>query len=90
MLCVKCKKDIPDGAPFCCWCGKRQAGIQKPTAHAALLPSYVRNPCHRFGYAPRCAKRLEIVDFTRFQGVFYKTGFCKKSRKIACVFVLIT
>lgn len=24
MVCVKCKKEIPDGAPFCCWCGKKQ------------------------------------------------------------------
>ena len=23
MLCPKCKKDIPSGAVFCCWCGKR-------------------------------------------------------------------
>lgn len=22
--CVKCKKEIPDGSPFCCWCGRRQ------------------------------------------------------------------
>ena len=24
MQCVKCKKDIPDGSTFCCWCGKKQ------------------------------------------------------------------
>lgn len=24
MLCRKCKKDLPDGAPFCCWCGVKQ------------------------------------------------------------------
>ena len=24
MECIKCKKEIPDGAPFCCWCGKKQ------------------------------------------------------------------
>ena len=23
MLCPKCKKDIPSGAVFCCWCGRR-------------------------------------------------------------------
>lgn len=23
-LCIKCKKEIPDGAPFCSWCGKKQ------------------------------------------------------------------
>lgn len=22
MECIKCKKEIPDGAPYCCWCGK--------------------------------------------------------------------
>lgn len=24
MECIKCKKDIPDGSVFCCWCGKQQ------------------------------------------------------------------
>lgn len=23
MICVKCGKDIPEGAAFCCWCGAR-------------------------------------------------------------------
>ena len=22
--CVKCKREIPAGSPFCCWCGKKQ------------------------------------------------------------------
>lgn len=25
MICVKCKKEIPDGSTFCNWCGKKQA-----------------------------------------------------------------
>ena len=25
MKCIKCNKDIPDGAPYCPWCGKKQA-----------------------------------------------------------------
>lgn len=24
MFCLKCKKEIPDDAPYCCWCGRRQ------------------------------------------------------------------
>lgn len=32
MICVKCKKEIPDEAPFCCWCGKRQTP-EKRTIH---------------------------------------------------------
>lgn len=31
MKCIKCKKDIPDNAPFCCWCGKKQAAERKKT-----------------------------------------------------------
>lgn len=27
--CVKCKKEIPDGSTFCCWCGRRQQDTQK-------------------------------------------------------------
>lgn len=23
-VCIKCAREFPDGAPFCCWCGKRQ------------------------------------------------------------------
>lgn len=30
MECIKCKKEIPDGAAFCCWCGKKQT--EKPRA----------------------------------------------------------
>lgn len=29
MVCVKCKKEIPEGAAFCCWCGKKQAEKQR-------------------------------------------------------------
>lgn len=29
MECIKCKKEIPDGAPYCCWCGKQQQAPQR-------------------------------------------------------------
>lgn len=35
LLCKKCGKDIPDGAPFCCWCGKKQIAEQKRTRRRA-------------------------------------------------------
>lgn len=31
MECIKCKKEIPDGAPFCCWCGKKQEARRNRT-----------------------------------------------------------
>lgn len=33
--CVKCKKEIPDGSPFCCWCGRRQQDTQKKSLKRA-------------------------------------------------------
>lgn len=32
MECIKCKKEIPDGAPYCCWCGKNRK--RGETGHA--------------------------------------------------------
>ena len=29
MDCIKCGKEIPDGAPYCCWCGKKQQQSQR-------------------------------------------------------------
>ncbi|MBR5279947.1 MAG: tyrosine-type recombinase/integrase [Clostridia bacterium] len=30
MTCRKCKKELPEGAAFCCWCGIRQQEPKKP------------------------------------------------------------
>lgn len=35
MICKKCGRDMPDGAPFCCWCGKRQQAAPKKTRRRA-------------------------------------------------------
>lgn len=35
MICVKCKKDIPENSAFCCWCGKRQQAAPKKTRRRA-------------------------------------------------------
>lgn len=29
MPCIKCKKELPEGAPFCPWCGKKQTSAPK-------------------------------------------------------------
>ena len=29
MECIKCGKGIPDAAPYCCWCGKKQQQTQR-------------------------------------------------------------
>lgn len=29
MQCIKCKRDLPEGAAYCCWCGKKQEAPQR-------------------------------------------------------------
>ena len=36
MECIKCKKEIPDGAPYCCWCGKKQQTKLAPGTYACI------------------------------------------------------
>lgn len=33
MLCIKCKKEIPDGSAYCNYCGKKQVVMPKPKYH---------------------------------------------------------
>lgn len=35
MTCVRCSRDIPEGALFCPWCGKRQTAATRPKARRA-------------------------------------------------------
>jgi integrase len=35
MMCVKCKKEIPEGAVFCNWCGKKQGTKKQKTRRRA-------------------------------------------------------
>lgn len=30
MFCRKCKKEIPEGSAFCCWCGTKQTAVRPP------------------------------------------------------------
>lgn len=35
MQCKKCSKEIPEGAPFCCWCGRAQSPKKQKTHRRA-------------------------------------------------------
>lgn len=34
MNCIKCKKDLPEGSLFCCWCGTKQASLKQTKGKA--------------------------------------------------------
>lgn len=42
MICKKCAKEIPDNAPFCCWCGRRQTAEVKKTRRRARGTGTIR------------------------------------------------
>lgn len=42
MICVKCKKEIPEGAPFCCWCGKKQTTTKRKVRRRARGTGSIR------------------------------------------------
>lgn len=42
MQCKKCSKDIPEGAPFCCWCGKAQSPKKQKTHRRAKGTGTIR------------------------------------------------
>ena len=42
MICIKCKKEIPDGALFCCFCGRKQFAAQKKTKRRARGTGTIR------------------------------------------------
>lgn len=35
MICIKCGKELPEGAPFCPWCGKKQTAEKRKTLKRA-------------------------------------------------------
>lgn len=41
-ICIKCKKELPDGSLFCCWCGRRQQPEQKKTRRRARGTGTIR------------------------------------------------
>lgn len=42
VLCVKCKKEIPEGSVFCPWCGRKQTATQKKTRRRARGTGTIR------------------------------------------------
>ncbi len=56
MQCKKCKKDIPDGSTWCCWCGKKQVVQQvrhRKRAHGTgTIRKDSRNKNPYIAYAP--------------------------------------
>jgi integrase len=63
MLCRKCKKDLPDGAVFCCWCGVKQevkrTGRTRPNGAGTVYRVGKSWVCEvTLGYNPETGKRI--------------------------------
>lgn len=60
MECKKCKKEIPEGAPFCCWCGKAQERKAEVTRRRARGSGtiYIDKRNHK---APYCVRACPAI-----------------------------
>ena len=38
MLCIRCRREIPDDSRLCCYCGKRQVGVPAPQRRQRRRP----------------------------------------------------
>lgn len=38
MVCIRCRREIPDDSRLCCYCGKRQAGVSAPQRRQRRRP----------------------------------------------------
>lgn len=64
MLCRKCKKDIPENAPFCCWCGTRQGRAPERTHRRARGSGSIAID-KRNHHSPYVARAVPAIKGTR-------------------------
>lgn len=80
VLCVKCKKEIPDKAEFCCWCGKRQTP-EKRTTHRRARGTGSIMVDKRNHTRPYIARAVPLVKGTR--GVYIGSFATRKEAQAA-------
>ena len=66
--CIKCKKEIPDGALYCPWCGKKQSATKKPAAKRG----------NRQGTAYKRGKTWTAMVVTGYEVIHGKDGESKR------------
>lgn len=53
IFCKKCKKEIPDGSVYCCWCGKKQITVKRRRAKRANGTGHIHKKNGMYeAYAP--------------------------------------
>ena len=81
MECNKCKKEIPDGAPYCCWCGKKQQTKKATKRGNGTGSVYRRND----KWVAEITRGYREENGTMKRVVSRKCGFrTKKKRSIIC------
>lgn len=84
MLCVKCKKDIPDGSAFCNWCGKKQEqAAHKPKSRGNGQGSVYKMPSGT--WAAEVTLGYYVKDGEKKRKRARKYGFRTKKEAVAYI-----
>lgn len=84
MNCVKCGKEIPDAAPYCCWCGKKQQA-KKATKRGNGTGSVYRQGDK---WVAAITKGYRIEGDKKKRVVVKKCGLKTKKEAIECLATL--
>ncbi|MBQ3330290.1 MAG: tyrosine-type recombinase/integrase [Ruminococcus sp.] len=88
-ICIKCKKELPDGSLFCCWCGKKQAEPERKTkSRGNGQGSVYKMPCGT--WAAEVTLGYYIADGKQKRKRARKYGFRTKKEAVAYIETLRT
>ena len=81
MICIKCKKEIPDGSTFCNWCGKKQiVSPHAPKKRGNGEGTVFKKPCGT--WRVEYVERYVLVDGKKKRITKTKSGFKTKKEAL--------
>ena len=81
MICIKCKKEIPDGSAFCNWCGKKQiVSPHAPKKRGNGEGTVFKKPCGT--WRVEYVERYVLVDGKKKRITKTKSGFKTKKEAL--------
>lgn len=83
MICKKCAKELPEGALWCCWCGKKQTVERRHKIRGNGQGTVYKRPCGT--WAAEVTLGYYMENGKRKRKAAYKYGFRTKKEALAYI-----